>query len=174
MAELQLKIGDHVHYGSHGVCQVCGREEKCFGGTGEMYFTLRPTGSENILLYLPENAQPEKVKLRRLLSRQEILTLIRSAEEHPPEWIADNKVRREAFSKTLRSGDAGALICMLRDLYFHQKALPEGRQLPTSDQEMMTAARRQLHGEFAYGLGMEEREVLPFILDQAEACAGKS
>ena len=24
MAELNLKIGEHVHYGAHGVCRVCG------------------------------------------------------------------------------------------------------------------------------------------------------
>ena len=169
MAELNLKIGEHVHYGAHGVCRVCGQEKKNFGGKEELYFTLRPTGSENILLYLPANAEPEKVRLRRLLSKEQILQLIREAQEHPAHWISDNKVRRETFSKILRGGDTMELIDMLRNIYIHREELPQGKQLPMSDQEMMTAAQRQLHSEMSYVLELDEKQVLPFVLHMVGA-----
>lgn len=168
MAALNLHVGDCVHYGAHGVCQVCGREARDFGSSKREYFALRPTGSENILLYLPVDAEPVKVKLRQLLSRQEILELIRGVRQQPVQWITDSKVRREAWNRVLRSGDTAELISMVRTLYTHQQELPEGKQLPMSDQEMMHAAERQIYSEFSYVLHIEEKQVLPFILGQAE------
>ena len=166
MTGLNLKIGECVHYGSHGVCRVCGQETKKFGREETLYYTLRPTSSESILLYLPANAEPEKVKLRRLLSKERILELIHDAQKKPAEWIPDNKARREAFSRILREGDTRELIEMVRSLYIHQEELPPGKMMPMSDQEMMTAARRQLHSELAYVLEIEENQVLPFVMDQ--------
>lgn len=69
MAALNLQIGECVHYGAHGVCRVCGRESKAFGSSQREYYALQPTGSESIVLYLPVDAEPVKVHLRRLLSR---------------------------------------------------------------------------------------------------------
>ena len=168
MAAMNLKVGDCVHYGAHGVCRVCGREAKNFGGRQRVYFTLRPTGSDNILLYLPEDAEPEKVKLRRLLSRQEILEMIDRAGKTPVNWIADSKIRRETFSKILRGGDAVDLIRMLKSIHLHQEELPQGKQLPMSDQEMQHAAQRQLYSEMAYVLSIEESQVQPFILEHIQ------
>ncbi len=168
MAAMNLKVGDCVHYGAHGVCRVCGRETKNFGGRQRVYLTLRPTGSDNILLYLPEDAEPEKVKLRRLLSRQEILELIDRAGKTQVNWIADSKIRRETFSKILRGGDAVDLIRMLKSIHRHQEELPQGKQLPMSDQEMQHAAQRQLYSEMAYVLSIEESQVQPFILEHIQ------
>lgn len=168
MAGIHLQVGDCVHYGAHGVCRVCGRESKSFGGHQRVYFTLRPTGSENILLYLPEDAEPDRVRLRRLLSRQEIMDLIHRAGETQVHWTSDSKVRREEFSKILRSGDAAALIGMIRTIYLHQEELPQGKQLPMSDQEMLQAAKRQLYSELAYVLAIDESQVQPFILSHMQ------
>ena len=165
-AVLNLKIGDHVHYGAHGVCQVCGREARRLGGEEQVYFTLRPTGSENILLYLPENAEPEKVRLRPLMSRQEILTMLDRTRCTPAEWIADSKLRRETFTRVLRQGDVEELIRMLKCIYQHQAALPQGKQLPMSDQEMRQAAQRQLYSEMAYVLSIDESQIQSYILEQ--------
>ena len=95
MAAMDLKIGECVHYGAHGVCRVCGREARSIGGRQRVYFTLRPTDSENIVLYLPEDAEPEKVKIRRLMSRQEIMELIDDAGKTQVTWITDERVRVE-------------------------------------------------------------------------------
>lgn len=165
MAALNLQIGECVHYGAHGVCRVCGRESKTFGGSQREYYALQPTGSESILLYLPVDAEPVKVHLRRLLSRQEILALL-TGQETAGSWITDSKVRREAWNRVLRGGDTAELIGMVRTLHAHSQELPEGKQLPMSDQEMMQAAERQLYGEFSYVLELPREQVLPMILGE--------
>ena len=164
MASMNLQIGDCVHYGAHGVCRVCGRESKDFGRSKREYFALRPTGNENILLYLPVDAEPVKVKVRRLMSRQEILDLVHRTAQPPAPWISDSKLRREAWNKVLRSGDSAELIGMVRSLHAHEQELPEGKQLPMSDLEMMHVAERQLYSEFSFVLHIREDQVLPLIL----------
>lgn len=167
MAALNLQIGECVHYGAHGVCRVCGRESKTFGSSQREYYALQPTESESIVLYLPVDAEPMKVHLRRLLSRKEILKLLREQEETAG-WITDSKVRRESWNRVLRGGDTAELIGMVRTLHAHSEELPEGKQLPMSDQEMMQAAQRQLYGEFSYVLQMDKEQVLPMILGKTE------
>lgn len=161
---VDLQIGEHVHYGSHGVCQVCGRESKDLGSMRKEYFALKPTGSENILLYLPVDAEPVKVRLRRLLSRGEIQTLLQEAAEMP--WIHDNRLRRETWSRVLSGGDAAELIGMVRCLRAHEATLPEGKQLPMNDMEMMRLAKKQLCSEFSYVLHIQEEQALPFVLGE--------
>lgn len=167
MAVLNLKIGECVHYGAHGVCRVCGRESKDFGSSQREYYALQPTGSESILLYLPVDAEPVKVHLRRLLSRKEIYALLK-AKAREDGWITDSKVRREAWNRVLRNGDTAELIGMVRTLHAHSRSLPDGKQLPMSDREMMQAAERQLYGELTYVLEMAPEQVLPMILGETE------
>ena len=57
---------------------------------------------------------------------------------------------------------------MVRALHAHSRELPEGKQLPMSDQEMMQAAERQLYGEFTYVLELPREQVLPLILGCTE------
>ena len=57
---------------------------------------------------------------------------------------------------------------MLKAIYLHEEALPQGKQLPMSDQEMQQAAKRQLYSEMAYVLSIEESQVQPFIMNQLE------
>ena len=68
MSELNLHIGDCIHYGGHGVCRICGRETKTLGKECRDYFLLRPVGDDKTILYLPADAQPDRVKLRNVLS----------------------------------------------------------------------------------------------------------
>ena len=60
------------------------------------------------------------------------------------------------------------LIRMLKSIHLHQEELPQGKQLPMSDQEMQHAAQRQLYSEMAYVLSIEESQVQPFILEHIQ------
>lgn len=173
MAELNLKIGDPVYYGAHGVCRVCGREQKEYKGGSRDYFILRPVGEEHIMLYLPVDAAPEKVKLRSVMSAAEIISLVEKEMNHEAEWIADSKIRRETCSKVLRGGDATELIRMVKGMYLHEKQLPEGKSLAISDLEIMRAAERQLYNEFHYSLNMEKGQLLPFLMGEYRISAAE-
>jgi CarD family transcriptional regulator len=156
---MELRIGDCIYYGAHGVCQVCGLEAKDLGGGCKNYFLLRPKGNEKILLYLPEDAEPDRVNVRQVLTQQEILTLLHGSPAGP--WISDSKRRHTAFTKVLRSGNAGELLSMIRTILAHQREID--KPLSMSDQELLQSARRQIYGEVAYVMALEEDQVLPFL-----------
>lgn len=166
MSLLELEIGERVHYGAHGVCIVTGTETKALGGTKRDYYVMHPMGKETIHLYLPVDADGEKVKLRRLLRPEQITELIQAARQPEP-WISDSKMRREKWNKILRGGDVAELLSLMWQIHSHEKTLPDGKQLPMSDQEILRMAEKQIYGEFSCVLGLKEEEVLPFILKQA-------
>ncbi len=174
MSELNLKVGDCIHYGAHGVCRVCGRENKKLGRESRDYFLLRPTGEENILLYLPVDALPEKVKLRRIMSAQEIYDLVEREQGREESWISDSKLRREICNKTLRNGDIGELIRLIKTMHDHEASLPTGKALPMSDLELMRSAEKQLFNEFQFVLEIGKEQVLPFIMGQCQVSERKT
>jgi CarD family transcriptional regulator len=166
MSELNLHIGDCIHYGGHGVCRICGRETKTLGKECRDYFLLRPVGDEKTTLYLPVDAQPDRVKLRNVLSASEIYRLVAQEQQNPPSWISDCRERRQICGQTLRSGDAGALIHLVRNMYAHEQQMPSGKLLPLSDQELLQSAENQLYNEFQFVLDIDRDQVLPFILGE--------
>ena len=166
MAELQLSIGDCIHYGGHGVCRICGRESRQFGTQQRDYFLLRPVGDEKTTLYLPVDARPDRVKLRNVLSASEIFTLVEQERQRPVSWISDCRQRRQACGETLRSGDAGRLMHLVKNMHAHEESMPDGKFLPMSDQELLQSAETQLYNEFQFVLDIVPEQVLPFILGQ--------
>lgn len=171
MSELTLHIGDRIHYGGHGVCLVCGRETKDLGASRRDYFLLRPMGNDRITLYLPVDAQPERIHLRRMLSAQEIYSLVNREQDNPPHWISDSRTRRQVCGQTLRSGDPVALIRLVKNLYLHAQQMPAGRLMPMSDQELLSSAERQLYDEFQFVLNIGQDQLLPFLLGQCQVTA---
>lgn len=73
-----FNINDCVVYGSAGVCRLTGIEKQCFDGEHEMdYFILSPLHSSTSKYYLPVNKCSNKI--RKLLTKDEIISLIDSA-----------------------------------------------------------------------------------------------
>lgn len=168
MERISLKTGDTVHYGAHGVCRVSGMEQMDMGGGKKEYYLLHPVSEEHIQLFLPADADPERVKLRRVLSAQEIIALVEQEETWETGWVTDSKLRRELSGKTLRSGDTVELMRMVKALHSHAESLPAGKSLPMSDMEQLKNAEKQLYNEFCYVLEIEKEQVVPFILGQIQ------
>lgn len=168
MEKISLKIGDTVHYGSHGVCRVSGMEQMDMGCGKKEYYLLHPVSEEHIQLFLPADADPERVKLRKVLSAEEIYALVQQEEGWEIGWVTDSKVRRELSGKTLRSGDTVELMRMVKALYGHAESLPAGKSLPMSDMEQLRNAEKQLYNEFCYVLDIQREQVLPFIMGKVQ------
>lgn len=171
MEKISLNIGDTVHYGAHGVCRVRGVEKKDLGGGKKDYYLLAPVSDEHIQLFLPADADPQRVKLRSVLSAAEICALVRQELSWRRNWINDSKERRELSTKTLRSGDTVELIRMVKAIHAHSESLPAGKSLPMSDLEQLKNAEKQLYNEFCFVLEITKEQVLPFILGQIQVKA---
>lgn len=163
---MEYSVGDCIHYGAHGICSIVGTEMKELGREKKEYYLLTPISQEHIRLYLPKDADPERVKVRQVLTSGEIYALVQREQGNCGKWINDSKLRRETYNKILRSGDTAGLMAMVKAIYAHQEQLPVGKSLPMSDLELMRSAEKLLYNEFGYVLHMEKEQVLPFILGE--------
>lgn len=171
MAEISLELGGYVHYGAHGVCRVDGQKMMDLGCGKKKYYQLTPVSDEHIQLYLPGDADPERVRLRKVLTAEEIIALVSQERSDAVDWVGDSKARRELSGKTLRGGDTVELIRMVKAIHGHEAALPAGKNLPISDLEQMRSAEKQLYNEFCFVLDITREQVLPFILGEIQVPA---
>lgn len=160
------QIGHTVMHPSEGVCAVEDIRTMRFGAGEREYYVLRPTmenGSSRV--YLPIDRGD--AVLRKLLSREDILDMIRESDQYAGLWIEDSRPRKEAFGAILREGNYAKIIRMLRELHEHNaQRAAAGKRLPATDKHLLDDAQRLLHQEFSYVLGMNPEDTVRFILHE--------
>lgn len=163
------KIGQRVLYGIHGVCTVTGTERMRFGAVQENYYILEPQEQTGSKFYVPLENEAAVAKLRPLLGREELLTLLHSDEVRNYPWIDDESQRKLCFRELINSGDRARLMGMIGALHRHKRAqLAAGRKFHQSDENFMNDAQKLLNAEFALVFGLEPKAVNAFILKELE------
>ena len=158
------QVGNTVMHPSEGICAVEDIRKMRFGAQEREYYVLRPrmeNGSSTV--YLP--VERGNAVLRKLLSREDVLTMIRESGQYAGLWIDDSRLRKERFTEILHEGNYAKLIQMIRELHEHNaRRLAEGKRLPATDEHLLADAQRLLHQEFSYVLGMSQEATVTFIL----------
>lgn len=160
-------INDTVLYGANGVCKISDICSKEFSGVTKDYYILRPFSNESLTIFVPVNNKLLTDKIRKILSKEEILRLISGISAEPISWIDDDAERKERYRKVLISGDRGEILKMIRELYMHkQEQLSKGKKLHISDEQFMKEGERLLYSEFSLVLNIKEDEVPGFITER--------
>jgi CarD family transcriptional regulator len=164
-----FQINDFIVFGANGVCQITDRRIENFDGTCEReYFVLNPLNSRNATIYAP--ADKSREKMRNLLERDEVLSLIEALPTEDSEWISDNQARRNYYNQVLQIADQQELLLMIKTLNERQDELAEkGRKLSAQDSDFKKRAEALINDEFALVLDIEPDEVLPFIIEHRSA-----
>lgn len=163
------QINDYVVYGSTGVCQVTDISRENFGGsTDREYYVLNPVYGNSMEIFIPTDKPNDA--MRRMLSKDEIIELIRFMPEIDSEWIDDDKFRKATFSGILQAGDQQKIIQLIKSIYERNVELEKnGKRLPSSDIEAMKQAEKQLYNEFALVLGIPPEKVADYILEHVQS-----
>ena len=163
------EIGNQVLYGIHGICTVTAIERMRFGKEKAQYYCLEPLDQPGAKFFVPVENAAAVSKLRRLLSREELLELLHSEEVRNYPWIADENQRKLRFRELIGSGDRAQLMGMIGTLHRHKKAQREaGRKFHQSDENFLNDAQKLLNAEFALVFGLEPKSVSSFILRELE------
>ena len=161
-----FKQGDTVMYGSHGVCCVTDVREETFGPVRRMYYVLQPKKDARSTFYCPV-AQEER--LRALLTKDEVLCLIREMPLTDIVWEEDDNARRERFAAVLKSGDHREVVRLIKTLYQQRRVRAEqGKRLHLADERMMQEAERLLYEEIAYVMDIPPDKVVAYIEETLE------
>lgn len=163
------KIGDTVIYKSEGVCTVADIVVKAFKEKEMEYYVLKPVYKENSEVFVPKNNTELTSKMRQVLTRQEIISLIKSMPDESDIWIDDENQRKSYYKQLIANGDRTELIRLIKTLFnYKEKQKNAGRKLHTTDEKFLKDAEKILYDEFAYVLNISQKEVIPFIAGELE------
>ncbi len=156
--------GEQVLYGIHGVCAVLSVESMRFDRVRQKYYVLQPIAQPDARFYVPVDNAAATSKLRPLLSREELLTLLHSQEVRNAPWIADEGQRKLRYRELINSGDRAQLMGIIGALLRHKHAQQAaGRKFHLSDENFLHDAQKLLNAEFAQVFGLQPGEVNDFI-----------
>lgn len=168
---LVFHVNDTIMYDNIGVCKVEDIRPEKFGQEEVLYYVLKPVVDDRSVIFCPVNS--DKLKLRELLSVQEVNALIDIMPDTEAEWIDNDKLRRETFQKTLKAGRPQELVKLIKTLYIHrEQKKQEGKKFHTVDEKIMTQAEYMLYGEIAHVLNIKQEKVVEFIADKLDGSGG--
>ncbi|MDO5153656.1 MAG: CarD family transcriptional regulator [Eubacteriales bacterium] len=161
------QVGDTVVYGIHGVCRVVDQEERLVDRKRLTYLALEPVGQDGSKFLVPTQNAAAMAKLRRMLSREELETMLESEEVRADGWIKDENQRKQAYRELINSGDRTKLMCMVRTLYRHKAAqAAAGRKCHICDENFLRDAEKLLTSEISIVLNMESDQVRKYIRER--------
>lgn len=165
-----FQMNDVIVYGTQGVCEITGTEEKVISGKRKTYFVLKPVGENGSTIFVPTDNEAVLGKIRRLLTQDQIHQLIDSMGTDDALWMDDENARRELYKSILAKGEHAELIKMIKAIYIHKKQREaEGKRLHMSDERFFKDAEQLLYNEFQYVLKLHSKEdLLAYIFDRIE------
>lgn len=163
-------VGDYIQYGNSGVCVV---QEIVQGlenlSKDKKYYLLEPVVGGGRIYTPVENT---KVVMRKILTPEEIKTIVEKMEEIPELWITDERGREQSYKKALHSGDCKEWIQIIKTLYMRkQKRVQQGKKVTSTDERYMKTVEERLYSEFAVSLGIEREDVKAYIASHIKSKA---
>lgn len=166
---MSFNVGEHVVYSSCEICKIEEKVKRCFDGINEReYLRLIPVFSKGSNFYIPSDDYDGKI--RRLLTKEEIYSLIDDLPDSETQWCEDKNQRKSKFFSVLRSDNYHELLSMIRTIYQkRQEQNSQGKKLHASDEKVMHEAEKLIHHEFSFVLGIDEDDVDRFIEERLSA-----
>ncbi len=158
------QAGELVLYGIHGVCRILDLEVKTVDRKAVTYYVLEPLEQEGSRYYVPSHNPAAMTKLKRLLSAQELESLLDTVKQGDQHWIADESQRKLRYRELINSGDREALLGMIHSLHHHKQQQAEaGRKFHMCDENFLRDAEKLMRAEFSLVLGIPQEQVGSYI-----------
>lgn len=157
-----FKINDYVVYGSNGVCKVTDIEQVTLRNEELEYYILSPVYNEKMTIKTPVNNQ--KILMRELLTKAEIVNLLKEISKNETVEIEDSRRRVEEYKAIIRRGNAEELIKVINSIKLEKdEKISIGKKLNKTDEDIMISASKQLYQEMAIVLEIDVDEVQDYI-----------
>jgi len=161
------KKGDTVIHPASGVCRIEDITEESFGGIEKRkYYVLKTVyDSAQTTIHVPVDGG--KIKLRKLLSSDDIREIINSVSVKNELWVENNAERKEIFTKVLQGDDYGKILQMICEIHLKQaERSNSGKKLYVADSKVLNAAEKLIHQEFAHILNIDPNDVADYIVKE--------
>ena len=158
--------GDHVRYGTNGVCVIADIETMTSMDRRSVkdYYVLRPVAESGTKIFVPLDNPALLGKMHAILTREEINEAIRQSAADPLPWVGDRNRRSEAFKEILKTAEPFPLLQLCSCIHGRRLQLSqEGKRLSGSDEAILKQAERLVENEFAISLDIPRSEVAAYI-----------
>ncbi len=161
--------GDYIVYGSTGICTVQDVTTMEMQGVDsrKLYYVLEPYGQPGRKVFTP--VDNPKMKLRRILSKEEALAMIDRIPQLEQIGVTEEKLREQIYKENMRSCDCANWIRMVKTLYFRrQERVRQGKKITATDERYFRLAEDNLYTEFSISLDLPRQQVQGFITQRLE------
>ncbi len=168
----RFNINDDILYIGTGICHIDDIRTENFGTESKEYFVMHAVNDPKSVIFVPVDSEKLTSCMLKLLSPDEINDLISKAEENELEWIPDNKQRLSKFTEIIASGNRLDILLIFKSLSLMKKEL-EGKKKKfyATDERLLAGASKVILEEFSFVLNIDHKDVIPYILRQAEKSA---
>ena len=95
--------------------------------------------------------------------------MINSIPDVEAAWIANDKLREQAYKEAIHSCDPTALISIIKNLYIRRRQrIEQGKKSTATDDRYFKLAEDNLYAELAFALNKEKNEMKQLIIDTIE------
>lgn len=161
---MQVQCGEMVVYGIHGVCRIADTESRMVDRKMVEYFVLVPKDQPEAKFYVPMHNPLAVAKMRKVLTREELVALLETVETREDSWIPNETQRKEKYRELISKADCADLIRMLQALHIHkQEQLTAGKKFHQCDENFMKDAERVIRSEVSTVMEIPPETVGAFI-----------
>ena len=157
-----LKSGDAVVYKCRGVYKVAdiGTLNFSFADRKKRYYTLQSIENARDKAYIPTD---DERNIRKPVSREEALELIRKLDDIETLGIKNEKLREQEYKNCISGYQPENWVRVPKTLYKRTKSRGS---ITSMDKKYQVLLEHALYSEFAFSLGIPKNEIPEFIRGQ--------
>jgi len=170
------QLGEVVIYTTYGICKIKEFRELTLGGVTKRYYVLMPLGEEKTELTVPIDNPITALRVHKLLSADEVTTILGQIASMEPYWIENENERKKEFSDIIKNGNRFETLRLIKSIRYHQIEIKDkNRKLHVCDETSMKEAEKLIFDEFSYVLNKNKSEIIDLInLEIANSLEEKS
>ena len=161
--------GEYIKYATSGVCLIenITKIDYLHNHNPQDFYVLKPASGNTSTVYVPVENEALTSKMRKLLSKEEIDSLIDDSKENVIEWIDDRRTRSEKFKAIISKSETDELLRLVSCLYVKkQELLNDGKKLSSTDESILSSAENLIENEFAFVLHLTNAQISAYIRDR--------
>ena len=159
-----FKKNETIFYQKSGICEIVDICEKKITNTSKMYYVLSPIHDTRSMIYVPCDSDLLTGQMKKLLSKEELETIIQKVPTLPSIWIEDRNIRKEKFQEVLHHGNCLEVITLLKTIKEKKVELAsKKKKLSSNDDAIYREAEKTVIETFSYILNIPKDEVITTI-----------
>ena len=160
-----FKIGEHIIYGTNGICRVADVCPSPYDKTDtRTFYLLIPVNNPmSSTIYTP--VDNERVPMRRLMTREQIECLVAAMPEIELLQVPVEKQRREIYRAAIHQLRPEGYVSVIKTVNRRRRELAAAhKHFPVTDLEYGRLARQLLCSECAHVLGLSQEAADAYVL----------